>query len=185
VELLGPLGSYFTPPSEDRFAILVGGGVGLPPLYHYAKTYREHASKIRVLIGARDKENVILEKEFRDLGCQVEVATEDGSVGTKGLITELLKNAIRNNLKIKDRLLIASCGPNPMLKAVGALGLENDIQTEISMEEAMACGMGVCIGCVVKTKCTPEQEKSLKRDFTYTRLCCEGPVIAAGRVIWE
>ena len=185
VELIGPLGTHFAPPNEDDFSLLVGGGVGLPPLYFYAKTHIKLAPKMRVLIGARDKENVLLEKEFKDLGCQVEVATEDGSVGTKGLVTEILNNSIRNNSKIKDKLHICSCGPNAMLKAVGEMGLKNGIRTEISMEEMMACGLGVCIGCVVKTRCTPEQKEELKRDVTYTRLCCEGPVLDAGRVIWE
>ncbi len=185
VEVIGPLGNQFSPPKPDQFVLLVGGGVGLPPLYFYAKTYSQFASQMRVMIGARNQANVILEKEFKQLGCQVEVATEDGSLGLKGFVTELLKNSLRNNMKIKNRLAIAACGPNPMLKAVGDVGIANQIPTEISMEEAMACGLGVCLGCVVKTRCTPEQKKELKRDQTYTRLCCEGPVLNAERVIWE
>ncbi len=185
LEIIGPLGNTFSKPKPDQFLLLVGGGVGLPPLYFYAKTYQEQASQMRVMIGARDKENVILEEEFKALGCQVEVSTDDGSAGLKGLVTELLKKAIRNNSKIKDKLLIASCGPNPMLKAVSAIGIEEKIPTEISMEESMACGLGVCIGCVVKTHCSPEQKEELKRDETYTRLCCEGPVLEGSRVIWE
>lgn len=185
LEVIGPLGNPFTPPKSDQFLLLVGGGVGLPPLYLYAKTHSSFSSQMRVMIGARDQANVILEKEFQALGCQVEIATEDGSLGLKGLVTELLNNSIRNNSKIKNRLMIASCGPNPMLKAVSEIGIKNQIPTEISMEESMACGLGVCIGCVVKTRCTPEQKDELKRDETYTRLCCEGPVLDAERVIWE
>lgn len=185
LEITGPLGNTFSEPQSDQFLLLVGGGVGLPPLYFYAKTFQEHVSRMRVMIGARDQNNVILEKEFKALGCQVEVATDDGSVGLKGLVTELLKNSIRNNSKVKGRLVIASCGPNPMLKAVSEIGKEHGIMTEVSLEESMACGLGVCIGCVVKTHCSEEQKKELKRDETYTRLCVEGPVLEGARVIWE
>lgn len=185
VEVIGPLGNHFTPPAADEISFLVGGGVGLPPLYFYAKAHRKQAGQMRVFIGARDKANVILEKEFRDLGCHVEVSTNDGTYGIKGLVSEILINSIKNNLKMKSRLRIYSCGPNAMLKAVGEIGIAHDIRTELSLEEAMACGLGVCLGCVVKTRCTPAEQADLHRDHTYTRLCVDGPVLEAGRVMWE
>jgi len=177
VQVIGPLGNTFTPPGADEISFLVGGGVGLPPLYFYAKMNRDRAERIRVFIGARDKDNVLLEKEFKQLGCQVEVSTDDGSVGVKGLVSNILENSIRNNFKMKARLCIYSCGPNPMLKAVGKIGIEQGIRTELSLEEAMACGLGVCLGCVVKTKCDGGQ--------AYTRLCCDGPVLEADKIVWE
>lgn len=185
VEVVGPLGNQFTPPEKEELTFLVGGGIGLPPLYFYAKTHKASTSRMRVMIGARNQENVILEKEFKELGCLVEVSTDDGSKGVKGLVSELLENSIRNNFKMKNRLRVYSCGPNAMLKAMGKIGVKEGIRTELSLEEAMACGLGVCLGCVVKTRCTPEQAAELKRDHTYTRLCCDGPVIEAGRLIWE
>jgi len=177
VEVIGPLGQGFTAPKKEEISLLVGGGVGLPPLYFYAKTHRTHAPRMRVLIGARNKENVILEKEFQNLGCQVEVSTEDGSYGVRGLVSDILNNCIKNNFKMKSCLRIYSCGPNAMLKAVGKIGLDHEIRTELSLEEAMACGLGVCLGCVVKTRCTDGE-------YMYTRLCVEGPVLEAGRLLW-
>lgn len=185
VEVIGPLGNSFTPPAADEISVLAGGSVGLVPLYFFVKTYRKNVSRMRVLIGARNKENVILEKEFKNLGCQVEVSTDDGSYGVKGLVTDLLENSIRNNFKLKNLIRIYACGPKAMLKAVGKIGIENGIRTELSLEASMACGLGVCLGCAVKTRAKPEQKAELRSDYTYTRLCCDGPILEASQVLWE
>jgi dihydroorotate dehydrogenase electron transfer subunit len=172
LDIIGPLGNGFTystkAKSSSQKIIIVAGGIGAAPLLYLSRKIKaEH--KI-VLIGARTKEEVLCEKEFKKSGCFVKIATDDGSDGFKGRVSGLLKLA----LKVLDSksAVIYACGPKPMLKAVADIAGEKNIPAQVSMEEHMSCGIGACLGCVVKTK------KGLER------VCKEGPVFDAQYLIW-
>ena len=160
LNVFGPLGNGF--PIEDKDSVLlVGGGVGLPPMYQTCKEYIKKGTKVDVVIGANDANSVFYVDEFKALGANVYVATMDGSMGTKGTVLD----AIKENDVTSTFLL--SCGPLPMLRAL------NNTYTDgyISLEARMACGMGACMGCVVKDV----EGHSL-------RVCKDGPVFEIGKV---
>jgi dihydroorotate dehydrogenase electron transfer subunit len=163
LRLIGPLGNGF--PKKSKSALLLGGGIGVPPLLELAK---ELSCEKKIVLGYRDER--FLEKEFRAQG-DVYIATEDGSFGTSGNVLD----AIRENGLTAD--IIYACGPMPMLRAVKRYAAERDMECWISLEERMACGIGACLGCVCK---------SIKRDsHTHVhnkRICTEGPVFRAEEV---
>ena len=162
--------------------------MGIAPLLFLAKQLK---SKEKIaLIGIRNKNQVLCEKEFKDLGWYVKIATDDGSVGFKGRVTDLLINILQANRQILRRAQDASpkdaersrsagkqatlyaCGPKPMLKEVCSISLKYKIPAEVSLEEHMSCGIGACLGCVVQTK------------EGYKRVCKEGPVFSAKDIVW-
>lgn len=183
--VLGPLGKGFgsrigTPKKET--AVLVGGGVGIPPLYHLAKTWVQQKSRIskksiHVFLGARTKSLLLAEKEFKKLGVELHLSTNDGSKGHKGFVTKILEDF----LKTKDPKSVKAytCGPTPMLKAVSALTAQYRVPCEVSVEVPMACGFGACLGCALKVKGTGGQ------DHRFAIACCEGPVFCGEEVLWE
>jgi NAD(P)H-flavin reductase len=153
VWLLGPLGRGFTPPRDGRRPVLVGGGVGIAPLMIWQDAM---GGAGEVLLGFRDAAHA----EGAALLRGARVATDDGSVGHHGLVTELVASAL-------DGAEVYACGPPPMLEAVRALCAEHDVPAQLALESGMACGFGACFGCVVPT-----------RDG-YVRLCVDGPVLDA------
>ena len=184
LKALGPLGKPFTQKLKEKKRVLVAGGVGVPPLVFLAERLRERGTKderrrTKVLIGAKTKDSILCEKEFRDLGCEVRVATDDGSRGFKGYVSNLLKKELST---IDYRILtIYACGPIPMLKEISRISLEHTIPAQLSLESHMACGIGACMGCVIKTR---DVERETKDVFEYKRVCKEGPVFEAGEIIW-
>ncbi|MFH1281145.1 MAG: dihydroorotate dehydrogenase electron transfer subunit, partial [Candidatus Omnitrophota bacterium] len=144
------------------------GGIGMAPLVFLAEKLQN--TKPLVLIGARTKKQILCAREFKALGCSVKIATDDGSAGFKGKVTDLLKqllSAISYQLSA-----IYACGPYPMLKMVAQLAQENKITAQLSLEEHMACGIGACLGCEVLTKAG------------YKSVCKEGPVFFGEELIW-
>jgi NAD(P)H-flavin reductase len=154
VWLLGPLGRGFTPPAAGRRPILVGGGVGIAPLMIWQD---ELGTEARSLLGFRDAAHAEGAALLRD----ARVATDDGSVGHHGLVTELLAAELGPGVETY------ACGPPPMLEAVRALCAEHEVPAQLALESGMACGFGACFGCVVPTK------------GGYVRLCVDGPVLDA------
>jgi dihydroorotate dehydrogenase electron transfer subunit len=172
LDIIGPLGNGFdyqkvSKPSSQK-NILIAGGIGVAPLFFLSKMIKTR-NKI-VLIGARTKKQVLSVKEFKDSGCDVRIATDDGSAGFKGRVTDLLKFLLP--AIGRQSSTIYACGPKLMLKAVSDISHKNNIPAEVSLEEHMSCGIGACLGCVVKTK------KGLER------VCKEGPVFNAQHLIW-
>ena len=160
---MGPLGNGFT--KEGKKAILIGGGIGIPPMLQLAK---ELDCEKTIVLGYRD--SLFLKEEFESLG-DVYVSTEDGSAGTKGNVIDAIKeNGITGDV-------IFACGPKPMLKGVKAFAMENNIIAQISMEERMACGIGACLACVCESK-----EKDEHSNVNNKRVCCDGPVFYAQEV---
>lgn len=171
--LLGPLGRGFSIPSADSAPIIVAGGYGCAATYLLAK---RSPAPCKVLIGGRSEADLLLVEEFKALGCDVRLSTDDGSAGTKGLVTVLLEEALG---EISAEPAVFACGPNPMLKAVGQMMLERGKDAEISLDHAMCCGVGACFACVVKIKADNPD------GWEYTRTCKDGPVFKASDAYWD
>ena len=167
VRLLGPLGNGFTV-QPGKKAFLIGGGIGVPPMLQLAKDINA-VCDMNIVMGYRD-ENTFLLDEFKEQAASF-VATEDGSVGTKGNVID----AIKENALEAD--VIYACGPIPMLRALKAYAAEHDMDCFVSMEERMACGIGACLACVCKTK-----DKDAHSNVNNKRICKEGPVFDAKEV---
>jgi dihydroorotate dehydrogenase electron transfer subunit len=169
LEMAGPLGKGFSlDGKETRF--LVGGGYGIAPLLFLAERLRAKKIPVEVFIGGRCEEDLLLRQEMRLAGAKVTCATEDGSAGTPGRVTLPLEARLKIHL---GPVRLAACGPHAMEKAVAQLGEKYGARTEVSLEEVMACGLGVCNGCVVKIK------------GEYQRVCKDGPVFNAEDVDWH
>lgn len=163
LDVLTGLGNGFNPDIECNEALLVGGGVGVPPLYRLAKELLAQGKKVSVVLGFNTAAEVFYADEFRQLGAEVYVSTADGSVGVKGFVTD----AIRESGVTFDYFY--ACGPLPMLKAL----CDNCSQKgELSFEERMGCGFGACMGCSCKTLTGNK------------RICKEGPVMRREEIIW-
>ena len=181
LSITGPFGNGFLSTAGDRpstFA-LVGGGVGIPPLFHLAqgllRQKKIKASQVQVFLGARHKALLLCEKEFKKLGVKLSVATNDGSKGKKGFVTEILEDFLRS--ADISRTGIYTCGPSPMLKTVCALCEKYGVEGEVSVEEPMACGFGACLGCAIKVKKTGGHRFAIA--------CTEGPVFSAKEILWD
>jgi dihydroorotate dehydrogenase electron transfer subunit len=172
LSLIGPLGHGFTVPQADgETPFLVAGGYGMAALYLLAQ---RSPQKGIAFVGGRRRVDILCETEFRALGWEVRVTTEDGSHGEKGLVTQALQTELGQ--PAPGRKLFA-CGPTPMLKAVGQLAAEFNLPAELSLDEHMGCGIGVCLTCVVPIKTGDGWE--------YQRTCTEGPVFDSRQVAWE
>lgn len=158
LDIMGPLGSGFSLPPQNSKVIVVGGGIGIPPLYQLTKELSLLTKHIQIVLGFRDQGDCFWLDRFRALG-QLVVATEDGSQGEQGYVTDVI-----NPVEAYDYLY--SCGPLPMLKGLKQHFQNTDVQGYVSLEERMACGVGACYGCV----CSSEDKK------TNLRICKEGPV---------
>jgi len=168
LDLIGPLGKGFKilPAQAGRKNVLVAGGLGVAPLLFLSKNLNPaHTS---VIIGARTKNRLLCVSEFKKRGFQASIATDDGSAGLKGQVTDLLLKMIS---KI-NHLNIYACGPKKMLQAVAKISVKNKLNAQLSLETHMACGIGACLGCVVNTT------KGFKR------VCSDGPVFQAAELIW-
>jgi dihydroorotate dehydrogenase electron transfer subunit len=169
---IGPLGHGFTVPSPGaEFPLLVAGGYGMAAMYLLAQ---RSPQKGIVFVGGRRRIDILCEPEFRALGWDVRVTTEDASYGEQGMVTKPLQAELGR--RASGRKLFA-CGPTPMLKAVGRLAAEFDVPAELSMDEHMCCGVGVCLTCVIPVK--------VGDGWEYQRTCTEGPVFDASQVAWE
>ena len=159
LDVLTILGNGYDLSKAGDQPLLVGGGVGVPPMYMLARQLREMGKTVRVILGFNTKDEVFYEEEFRALGCDVIVTTVDGSHGLKGFVTNALDG---------KQSYYYTCGPLPMIKAlIQAAGTHG----EVSMEERMGCGFGACMGCTIQTTQGPK------------RVCKEGPVFPAGELI--
>lgn len=162
LDLLTGLGNGYDTALSGDAPLLIGGGVGVPPLYNLAKRLVAEGKSVSVILGFNTRSEVFCEEEFRALGCDVGVTTVDGSYGTKGFVTTLMEET--------EYSYTYSCGPEPMLKAVYAASKTSG---QYSFEERMGCGFGACMGCSCKTI------------TGYKRICKEGPVLVKEEILWQ
>ncbi len=172
VSVLGPLGTSFPTPSPEHIDLLVAGGVGLPPMFMQGAWASQAGlvSHSEMLYGGRGSADLVLLSEMKALGLDLHLTTEDGSVGRKGLVTAALEARLDHHRGQSVRIM--GCGPNAMLWAVGRIARDRGIPCFISLEEQMACGIGVCLGCAIPARSRP---------FRY--VCSNGPVFDAADVL--
>lgn len=163
LDILTGLGNGFETCHSGEKPLIIGGGVGTPPMYRLCKDLISEGKKPTVILGFNSKEDIFYKEEFEKLGVEVYISTVDGSVGTKGFVTDVMKT-------ISDFTYFYACGPIRMLKAVCDA---TNVAGEVSLEERMGCGFGACMGCTIQTK------KGNKR------VCREGPVFNKEDLIWK
>ena len=174
LNIAGPLGNGFAYNNYKKLA-LIGGGIGVPPMYYSAKAIKEKYPdvEIKAFIGFRSAEFTILEAEFKAIGVEVVVATDDGSYGYHGNALAAFKES-----GFAAEAVFA-CGPSVMLKFVAAYAAEKGIASQVSMEERMACGIGACVGCAIAIKNNSE------KGFEFKKVCKDGPVFDGAEVHWQ
>ncbi len=161
LDVLVGLGNGFDCSKSGEHPVLIGGGVGVPPMYRLCKDLLAQGKPVQVILGFNTKDEIFYEEQFKALGADVFVATADGSYGTKGFVTDVLKNL--------DYTYFYTCGPMPMFKAIEATA---NTSGQYSFEERMGCGFGACMGCSCKTK------------YGNKRICRDGPVLEREEIIW-
>jgi dihydroorotate dehydrogenase electron transfer subunit len=174
LDLVGPLGTPFPMPKHPMPAVLVGGGYGAAPLIPLARKLIEAGSDVEIVVGAATASRLFGELAARRAVGAVTVTTDDGTAGTRGMVTEVLPEAIK---RIGAEVVYA-CGPMAMLRAVNDVAREHAIEAQVAVEESMACGVGVCMTCVLPVRGDDGQSRFL-------RSCVDGPVFDAARVRWD
>ncbi len=173
LDVLGPLGNSFDTSESYKKIVVVGGGIGIYPLLFLLK-YSGAESKTCCL-GFRNSEAAVMTNEFRGCTDTFIITTDDGSIGSKGFVTERLDEVIKSG---KPDIMYA-CGPNQMLRAVSSFAAREAIPCQVSMEQRMACGIGACLVCACKTK-NPDND-----DWDYSHVCKDGPVFWSHRISFE
>ena len=161
LDVLVGLGNGYNPDKSGDAPVLLGGGVGVPPMYGLCKALRAQGKAVKVILGFNTKDEVFYEQQFKDLGAEVTVTTADGSYGTKGFVTDALVTM--------DYSYFFTCGPMPMFLAIEKVATTSG---QYSFEERMGCGFGACMGCSCKTK------------YGNKRICKDGPVLEREEIVW-
>jgi len=175
VDLIGPLGTGFPSLGNDKTVpVLVAGGYGNAALYLQAAALPVQGV---AFFGGRTAEDILCVEEFLELGWDVRVTTDDGSLGTQGLVTDALDPWLEEHKEDFQTLELFACGPNAMLQAVGDRAVEKGFTAWLSMDRNMACGVGACLTCVIRRK--------TETGWEWARCCKDGPVFNAEEVIWE
>lgn len=169
MDIILPLGNGFTVKEipEGKNVVVVGGGIGVPPMCGVAALYKN----VKAIIGFRSKDKVILEEDLKRIGAEVTVCTDDGSYGENGVVTVPLEKELAKG----NTAMICACGPTPMLKAVIECAKKYNVPCEVSLEQRMACGVGACVGCACNIN---RDGKNL-----VLRVCKDGPVFKAEEVV--
>ncbi len=161
LDVLVGLGNGYNLSKSGENPLLIGGGVGVPPMYNLCRKLVAEGKKVTVILGFNTKDEIFFEDEFKALGAEVYITTVDGSYGTKGFVTDVMKNLTYS--------YFFTCGPMPMFKAIEATAVTSG---QYSFEERMGCGFGACMGCSCKTK------------YGNKRICKDGPVLEREEIIW-
>ncbi|MDD3652889.1 MAG: dihydroorotate dehydrogenase electron transfer subunit [Desulfotomaculaceae bacterium] len=173
VSLLGPLGRGFSLPEGKARVAVVSGGIGIAPIYFLLVELAMYGVSADVFLGAATAEQLFFFKEIKGFGYRVEIATDDGSAGYHGLVTDLFAESIPLS---NEYAMIYGCGPGGMLRRLAEIIRSAGAPGELSLEERMGCGVGACLSCVCKT--------SGEGKVQYQRVCTEGPVFPANEVVW-
>ena len=175
IRVLGPLGNSFAISPVPNPAIIVGGGAGIASLMLLAAALRENDVHALGLVGSMNSARLLSVEDLGSIGVETHIATDDGSVGHHGFVTELLTQILEHH-ELENPIIYA-CGPDGMLRAVTNIALNYRIPTQLAMENRMGCALGVCLGCVVKVQIPGGGSE-------YQRVCTEGPVFNAEEIIW-
>jgi dihydroorotate dehydrogenase electron transfer subunit len=174
IDIVGPLGRPFVLPKEPVSTVLVGGGYGSAPLFMLAEQLRERGCRVDVILGAATEEKLYGALELKRLASTLTITTDDGSLGQRGRVTDVLGSLMQAN----DTAVVYACGPMPMLQRVAEIASDHQAYSQCAVEEAMACGIGVCMTCVLPVI----GEDGVTRML---RACTEGPVFRGDRVRWS
>ncbi len=196
VSVLGPLGNGFAIDPDRPAAALVGGGVGIPPMLYLAEALTAAGKDVQAFCGVRSEhllplrltgeaeasplgEPAMCVAEFAAHGVEAAIATDDGSLGWRGLLPDALRRRLDDSPAAAEGLVVYTCGPEAMMRAVGELCIERGIPCQVALERHMACGMGTCQSCVFRMRADNEQ------GWTYRLVCTDGPVFDARDVLWD
>ena len=174
LDVVVPLGTAFKVPTEPVSALLIGGGYGSAPLFGLAEVLRERGCRVNMLLGASTASKIYAPLEGKRSVNSLKIYTEDGTGGEVGRVTEPIPDFIRDQ-QIK---VIYSCGPMPMLAAISKIAIEHDVAHQCAVEESMACGVGICMTCVLPVKDSHGEVKMM-------RSCIDGPVMDGEFVMWD
>jgi dihydroorotate dehydrogenase electron transfer subunit len=183
LDVVGPLGNGFDLSNPAREAAIVAGGVGIASVLLLAQALVRNGARVRLFYGARTAELLVDAQRFSDAGCELALATDDGTLGERGFVTNVLERA--RNLEA-----IFACGPSPMLRAVARIADDFGVPAQLALEETFACGVGGCWGCVVPLLASSAQAPSFPpiarggSDVVYARICKEGPVFWSHELRW-
>jgi dihydroorotate dehydrogenase electron transfer subunit len=181
VDLLGPLGRGFALPKRRAHCLLIGGGIGATPLFFLADELRNEGHRVDVILGARSAGLLLNPIEARRLASVCKTTTEDGSVGERGRVTDVMVEMMERC----ETEVVYTCGPHPMLAAVSGICVDRKIPVQVAVEELMACGYGVCMTCVMPLRRPTKKDAPPEDALVYARSCTEGPVFNGANVIWN
>lgn len=170
IDVLGPLGNGWDTEREGNYYVLVGGGIGVAPLYPLARELKSKGKNVELIVGAKSAKYLTDTSIYEDIGVKVTVTTDDGTAGIKGFVTAALSTSIDAG----ECDQIYACGPKPMLKFVEKIALEKNVSGQVSTESHMGCGLGVCLLCPTSVKAGG-----------YKRTCTDGPVFEIGELDYE
>lgn len=185
IDIIAPLGNGFSLTPDIRAAVIVAGGIGIAPLFFLAKEIikcYQDKTKVFFFYGGENKKDIVDVDCIRDISSEVRICTEDGSMGSKMIVTELLEEYLKErkmDKQDKKSTIIFSCGPREMLKSVSMIAKKYDIPCQVSLEAYMACGFGACLGCAVKVLSDDDS------GIAHERVCKEGPIFNSERIIWN
>ena len=188
LRMVGPLGNRFGRAKKKEQTLLVAGGVGLAPLYFYQQDLAKNMRRdTQLFLGTRSKDEALVLKKLMPSAMNLQFATDDGSYGYRGRVTDLLERWLEKNKNGKS-VRVLSCGPDPMMAKTVEIAKKFDLPIEVSLETAMACGYGICIGCAVKSIPDEKMESEFPKTsdgYIYQRACIDGPVFNGHQVAWE
>ncbi len=169
VDVLGPLGNGYPLLSEDRVPLVIAGGIGMASVFPIVEKL---SGRAYVFYGARTKDEILMVEELGKISRELFISTDDGSCDSKGTAADLLNHFLAGRRSLINRFLIYACGPKLLLKEISVIASSYKMRAYLSLEENMACGIGACLGCVVKTA------------SGYQRVCKEGPVFDSEEIVW-
>ncbi|MFH1458970.1 MAG: dihydroorotate dehydrogenase electron transfer subunit [Candidatus Omnitrophota bacterium] len=184
VDILGPLGNGFNLRcglNKTQPILLVSGGIGIAPLLYLAQSLKKTQkckNRINIFMGMDTKKELVCLDEFKRLKIATKISTDDGTCGYKGYVSHLVDRFLKNDKKSNSKPYIYACGPLAMVKALTKMAQKYNLQGQVSLDEMMGCGIGACLGCVVKTK-------DFKNRIRYKRICKDGPVFDLNEIVWE